>query len=697
MFKWLPSGKRLAQFGVPVAFIAILVALIIPVNTYWIDFFIMVSMFTAVLIVTLTMFINEPLDFSSFPSMILFTTLFRLVVNVTTTRSILSLGEAGKIIDTFAHFVIGGNYVIGVVVFGIITIINFVVVTNGAQRIGEVAARFTLDALPGKQISIDADLNAGIINEDQARARRKKLEMEADYFGAMDGASRFVQRDALVSIILIFINIGAGLVVGIWQQGRTFMESLTLFTQLTIGDGLVAQIPAILISTATGFMVTKSSDEETMGESIIHQLTQVYQPLVISGGFVVLLGFIPGMPWFIMLPAGISVMYLAWNMNKQKSKTPSPEELAAEKTAMEQGEGLTAEQKAKESLAGLLQVDQLELEIGYGLIPLVDTEQHGDLLERITNIRKQIAMTLGFIMPPMRIRDNITIKPGEYNIKIKGSVVAKGDLVLDRYLAMNPLGDDKTIEGTPTKEPAFGLEAYWIRPEERARAELAGFTVVDPATVLATHITEVIKNNATDLLNRQAVTEMLDQIKEQYSSLVEDLIPARMQISELQKVLQSLLKEKISIRNLPVILETLADYVNVTKDYELLTEYVRLSLARQICSELIDDENNLVVATLDPQIEVMISQNLQQSPSGTIPVLPPPYVRSLVDNIGRMIQTMTNQGYLPIFLVSPRIRPYFRKLIERVYTGVSVLSYSEITNDVVLKTIGMVESPSGSS
>lgn len=657
----------------------------------------MVSMFTAVLIVTLTMFINEPLDFSSFPSMILFTTLFRLVVNVTTTRSILQFGEAGKIIDTFAHFVIGGNYVIGVVVFGIITIINFVVVTNGAQRIGEVAARFTLDALPGKQISIDADLNAGIINEDQARARRKKLEMEADYFGAMDGASRFVQRDALVSIILIFINIGAGLVVGIWQQGRTFMESLTLFTQLTIGDGLVAQIPAILISTATGFMVTKSSDEETMGESIIHQLTQVYQPLMISGGFVVLLGFIPGMPWFIMLPAGFSVMYLAWNMNKLKSKEPTPAEIAAEKTAMEQGEGLSAEQKAKESLAGLLQVDQLELEIGYGLIPLVDTEQHGDLLERITNIRKQIAMTLGFIMPPMRIRDNITIKPGEYNIKIKGSVVTKGDLVLDRYLAMNPLGDDKTIEGTPTKEPAFGLEAYWIRPEERARAELAGFTVVDPATVLATHITEVIKNNASDLLNRQAVTEMLDQIKEQYSSLVEDLIPNRMQVSELQKVLQSLLKEKISIRNLPVILETLADYVNVTKDYELLTEYVRLSLARQICSELIDDENNLVVATLDPQIEVMISQNLQQSPSGTIPVLPPPYVRSLVDNIGRMIQTMTNQGYLPIFLVSPRIRPYFRKLIERVYTGVSVLSYSEITNDVALKTIGMVESPSGSS
>lgn len=681
----------------PVAFITILVALIVPVNTLVIDFFIMISMFLAVLIVTLTMFINEPLDFSSFPSMILFTTLFRLVVNVTTTRSILSEAKAGNIIDTFAHFVIGGNYIVGVIVFVIITIINFVVVTNGAQRIGEVAARFTLDALPGKQISIDADLNAGIINEDQARARRKKLEREADYFGAMDGASRFVQRDALVSIILIFLNIGAGLVVGIWQQGMDFKEALALFTQLTIGDGLVAQIPAILISTATGFMVTKSKDEETMSESIIKQLTQVFQPLVISGGFVMILGIIPGMPWFILIPAGLGIIYLAWKMQIESGKEQTPEEIAAERTAMEQGEGLTAEQKQKETLAGLLQVDQLELEIGYGLIPLVDTEQHGDLLERITNIRKQIAMTLGFIMPPMRIRDNITIKPGEYNIKIKGSVVAKGDLVLDRYLAMNPLGDDKSIEGTPTREPAFGLEAYWIRPEERARAELAGFTVVDPATVLATHITEVIKNNAPDLLNRQAVTEMLDQVKEQYSSLVEDLIPGRMQVSELQKVLQTLLKEKVSVRNLPVILETLSDYVNVTKDYELLTEYVRLSLSRQICSELIDDENNLVVATLDPQIEVMISQNLQQSPSGTIPVLPPPYVRALVDNIGRMIQTMTNQGYLPVFLVSPRIRPYFRKLIERVYTGVSVLSYSEITNDVVLKTIGMVESPSGSS
>jgi len=689
---------------VPFLVLAAVLMLVIPFAPAILDLFVIFSLITGVLIILTTMYVRAPLDFSIFPTVILFTTIYRLFLNVATTRSILSNADAGHVINTFATFVTGNNPVVGLVIFIIIVVINFVVITYGAQRIGEVAARFTLDALPGKQISIDADLNAGIINEEQARQRRRQLEREADYFGAMDGASRFVQRDAMAGIILIIVNIGAGFAVGMLQKGMSAGDALTTFTNLTVGDGLVANIPALLISTATGIMVTKAATDETVGLSVITQLTSQWRALAISAAFLFVISLVPGMPKLFIWSACAVLGFLAWSQRRS--------ELADQAAGLPEGappgapaapgapgeppaEPLSPEEEARRNLEQLLSVDLLELEIGYGLIPLVDKNQGGDLLDRVNNIRKQVALSLGFIVPPMRIRDNIVLKPGEYHVKIKGSAVAKGELMLDRYLAMNPLGAETEIEGIEVQEPAFGLSALWINTEDRTRAETEGFTVVDPATVLATHLTEVIRNNAADLLSRQAVQELIDMIKGKYPAVVGDLVPDKLSVGDIQRVLQLLLTEKVSIRNLPVILETLGDNAGLSKDPEVLTEYVRINLGRQIVADYLDDEGKLTVLTVDPRVEEKVASSLQQTTTGTIPVLAPQYLRDLVGACTKHVQAAIAKGLTPIFLVSPRVRPYLRKILAKVFPGLVMLSYGEIVGEIEIRTIATIIDPEG--
>lgn len=682
------SARKHVEMLVPLIFLSSLLLMIVRFPPAVLDVFVVGSLISAVLVSVLTMYVRAPLDFSIFPTVILLTSVYRLFLNVATTRSILSSADAGQVISTFATYVVGNNYVVGIAIFAIIVIINFVVITFGAQRIGEVAARFTLDALPGKQIAIDADLNAGIIDETQARERRKKLESEADYFGAMDGASRFVQRDALAGIILIFVNIIAGLVVGITQMGMDWNEALQTFTSLTIGDGLVASLPALLISTATGIMVTKSATEETVGQSVLTQIFAQAKVLWIASGFLFIVSLVPGMPKMILWPVVGLLAYIGWRMTTRETveerehPSPKPSETVE-----------TPDDRRKRELEDLLVVDQIELEIGYGLIPLVDAEQQGDLLERVNNIRRQVATEMGFIVPPMRIRDNIQLMQGEYKIKIKGTDVAGGELQIDRFLAMNPGDPETEFDGEKTTEPAFGINAYWISPSERARAESAGFTVVDATTVLATHITEVIRGNAPDLIDRQSVKALLDSLKERLPVIVEELIPGKLTLAQVHKVLQLLLKERVSIRNLAVLCETLGDYGGEVKDPEVLCEYCRQALARQITSQYAAVDGSILVSTLDPSVEEKIAGSLQQTPTGSIPVLDQRYLRKLIENTGKQIEKMLQAGSPPLFLVSPRIRPYFRKIIERSFQGVAVLSFSEVTREVQLRTVGFVEAP----
>ncbi len=682
------SARRHIEMFVPLIFLASILLMIVRFPPAMLDFFVVGSLVAAVLISVLTMYVRQPLDFSIFPTVILLTSVYRLFLNVATTRSILSTADAGHVISTFATYVVAGNYVVGIAIFAIIVIINFVVITFGAQRIGEVAARFTLDALPGKQIAIDADLNAGIIDEAQARDRRKKLESEADYFGAMDGASRFVQRDALAGIILIFVNIIAGLIVGITQMGMDWNEALQTFTSLTIGDGLVASLPALLISTATGIMVTKSATEETVGESVLSQIFAQAKVLWIASGFLFIISLVPGMPKLVLWPIVGILAYMGWRMTTRTAEEERERPAAARVEAAE-----SADDRRKRELDDLLVVDQIELEIGYGLIPLVDADQQGDLLERVNNIRRQIATEMGFIVPPMRIRDNIQLMQGEYKIKIKGTDIAGGELQIDRFLAMNPSDPEMEFDGEKTTEPAFGINAYWIPPSDRARAEASGFTVVDATTVLATHITEIVRGHAADLMDRQSVKALLESLKERLPVIVEELVPGKLSLAQVHKVLQLLLKERVSIRNLAVICETLGDYGGDVKDSEVLCEYCRQALARQITAQYAGVDGSMLVSTLDPSVEEKIAGSLQQTPTGSIPVLDQRYLRKLIENTGRQIEKMLQAGSPPVFLVSPRIRPYFRKIIERSYQGVAVLSFSEVTREVQLKTVGFVEAP----
>lgn len=568
------------DLSVLIMVVLIVAMLIIPLPSWLLSVLIIMNISVALLVLLTSMNMREPLQFSIFPSLLLLLTLFRLGLNVSTTRSILSKGEAGGVVETFGTFVIGGNVVVGFVVFLILIIIQFVVITKGAERVSEVAARFTLDAMPGKQMSIDADLNAGIISEQQARERREKIAQEADFYGAMDGASKFVKGDAIAGIIIVLINMLFGMVIGIVQQGMDIGEAAKRYTLLTVGDGIVSQIPALLISTATGIVVTRAASDDNLGADIMRQLFAYPKMLYVTAGTIFLLGLLTPINDLLTIPIAALLAFGAHQFKKQANVPQTATEETEEEIEMDQ-------MKSPESVVSLLSVDPIEFEFGYGLIPLADANQGGDLLDRIVMIRRQLALELGIVIPVVRIRDNIQLQPNEYRLKIKGNEVARGELLLDHYLAMSPGIDDDAIEGIDTVEPAFGLPAKWISEDMKERAEMFGYTVVDPPSVVSTHITELLKAHAHELLGRQETKQLIDHVKESYPILVEEVTPNPLSVGDIQKVLANLLREKVSIRNLPVIFETLADFGRMTTDPDLLTEYVRQALARQITSQYV--------------------------------------------------------------------------------------------------------------
>lgn len=664
--------------------IGVVLMIIIPLPSGLLDILLAFNITISVVIILLTMFTTEVLQFSSFPTLLLITTLFRLALNISSTRLILRDADAGKIIEAFGNFVVSGNYAIGIIIYLIIMIIQFMVITNGSGRVAEVSARFTLDAMPGKQMSIDADLNSGLIDEEQARQRRKNLQMEADFYGAMDGASKFVKGDAIAGIIITLINIVGGIIIGVVMNGMEMMQAVETYIMLTIGDGLVSQIPALLISTASGILVTRSGTDSNLGNSIVKQLTGFPKVIAIAATVLLFLAVIPGFPHFIFLVlavcAGISAYFL---YKDEKDQTMA-------KMEEEQAQIIETEKREPENVMSLITVEPMEIEIGYGLIPLADESAGGDLLERISSVRRQCAIEMGIVVQPIRIRDNLQLKSNEYVIKIRGTVTAKGELMPNMLLCMDPTNGDFEIQGINTIEPSFGLPAVWINKDQREDAEIKGLTVVDPTTVMVTHLTETIKLHSHELLGRQEVKLIIEAVKEKYSAVVEELIPDLMTIGEVQKVLQNLLKEKVPIKDMVTILESLADNSRVTKDIELLTEYVRFAVGRTICSPLVDENGAITVVTLSPDIEEKIAGSIQKSMQGSFPAIDPDTTGRILGSIKNILESVYFYDNQPVILVSPKIRPAFRRLIEMVFPNITVLSLNEIPNDIEIRTEGVV-------
>ena len=673
---------RFNDFSVLLAVIMIIVMLVIPLPGWLLSVLILLNISLALLVILVAMNTQEPLQFSIFPSLLLLLTLFRLGLNVSTSRSILSKADAGGVVDTFGSFVIGNNPLVGFVVFIILVIIQFIVITKGAERVAEVSARFTLDAMPGKQMSIDADLNAGLISEQEARERRQKIQDEADFHGSMDGASKFVKGDAIVGIIIVLVNIIFGLIIGMVQMGMPFDEALHTFVRLTVGDGLVIQIPALLIATATGIVVTRVSTEGNLSTDVMDQLFQYPKLLFIAAGTIFLLGFTP-INFFLTTSIATILALAGYFMMKNKEEVPETEEDIDE----EESESM----KSTENVISLLNIDPIEFEFGYALIPLVDASQGGDLLDRIVMIRRQLALELGIVIPVVRIRDNIQLEPNEYRLKVKGNEVASGELLLDHYLAMTPDMDDDSIEGIDTKEPAFGLPAKWISEDKKDEAELLGYTVVDPPSVISTHLTEVLKRHVHQLLGRQETKELIDHLKEDYPILVDEVTPDPLSIGDVQKVLAKLLKENVSIRNLPVIFETLADYGKMTNDTDLLAEYVRQALAAQLTKQYVSDDQSLRVITLAQSVEQVIINHIQQTEHGNYLALDPETQEKIVTNIYQQVEQASFQYENVVILCSPTIRMYVKQLIERVIPDIAVLSYNELEPNVQVQSIGVVD------
>ena len=661
--------------------VSIVVMMVVPIPPLMLDILLTISISAAVLTLMISVFTKDPLDFSVLPSLILILTLFRLSLNVTTTRLILGEGHAGEVIQQFGEFVVKGSAVVGFIIFAILVVVNFIVITKGSERVSEVGARFTLDAMPGKQMSIDADLNAGMITETQARDRRQKIQAEADFYGAMDGASKFVKGDAIAAIIILFINIIGGFVTGVVIRGMDIMEALHTYTLLTIGDGLVTQIPALLMSTATGLVVTRAASETNLAEDLSSQLFHTPKALYITAGVAMVLAMF-GLPLLPLLIVAIVLVVLGRVMDKGSQKAVVEESAAARETALE-------ESKKPENVLNLLNVDNMELELGYALIALVDVQQGGDLLDRIVLIRRQVASELGFIVPVIRVRDNMNLQPNQYSIKIRGAEVAGGEILADHYLAMSSgLGDDN-IPGIPTKEPAFGLDAKWINAVYREEVEMNGGTVVDAPTVLATHLTEVIKSNAWEILSRQDVKTLLDHAREQAPAAVDDAME-HLDLGHLQKVLSNLLRERVSIRDMVTILETLADYASTTKDLDRLTEYVRQSLARQIVQPLLGMDKQLPVLTLDPKLEQLILDSIQPSDFGSYMTLDPRVLQELMQSLAREMEKMVLKGYNPVLVCAPVVRINLKRVTERQLPQLMVLSYNELVHGVQVQAVGMV-------
>ena len=664
--------------------ICMILLMIIPLSPGLLDVLLALSITLALVILLITMFTLEPLQFSVFPSLLLVATLYRLALSISSTRLILSDAAAGKVIAAFGGFVVAGNYVVGFVIFIIITIIQFVVITNGAGRVAEIAARFTLDAMPGKQMSIDAEFNSGLINESEARARRKRLQREADFFGAMDGASKFVRGDAIAGIIIIIINILGGFVIGVTQKGMQLLEAVQTYTLLTIGDGLVTQIPALVIATATGILVTRSTSDASFGKELTSQFTNFPKALMMAAGILFILGLIPAMPNLLFLSLAGITGYGAFNMMKgdKQKQAKVQEEMAAQK--------MQAQKKEPENIFSYFQVDTLEIEIGYNLITLTEEKQGGDLLQRLAAVRRQCAAEMGIYVRPIRIRDNLQLNPNAYSIKLRGIEVASGELMPTHYLAMNPMDEEIEIKGISTTEPTFGLPAWWVSADEREQVETAGCTVVDSSTVLVTHLTEVIKRNAHEMLGRQEVKELLDVVKEKNPVVVEELVPDLLAMGEVQKVLQNLLREKVPIRDLAGILEALSDGARTSKDADFLTEWARQSLGRTICRQYIGADGKIAVFTLHPKLEQLLTDSIEQTQIGAYPVLEPQVARQVFNKLKESAENMSLQNLPPVLICSSRVRLPLRRLIEKNLPNLAVLSLNEIDPNIEIEVIGTV-------
>ncbi len=659
--------------------VSIIVVMVVPMPTFLMDIMLSFNLALALIIFLSTMYNNEPLDFSVFPSLLLVVTLFRLSLNVATTRLILTQGDAGAVVFAFGNFVTAGNPIVGFIIFIIIVLIQFIVITKGATRIAEVAARFTLDAMPGKQMAIDADLNSGLITEEQARTRRAKISQEADFYGAMDGASKFVRGDAVAGIIILVINVIGGFVIGVAMQGRDWMEALHLYTTLTIGDGLITQIPALMISTGAGILVSRAASRNNLGSEISGQLLKNPRVLAVAGSIMVLFAAVPGFPKIAFLLLGASILGAAYLGTVREKK---------EKLKLE--EPLNAPKPAEERVEDYLHVDSMELEIGYGLISLVDKNQGGDLLDRITMIRRQLATEMGIIIPPIRIRDNIQLKPNEYRVKIRTIPVGKGELMSGSYLAMDPGTTTRKVRGIETVEPAFGLPALWITESQKEAAEIAGYTVVELPAVLATHLTEIIKRHGHDLLTRQDVQNLIDTIKEKQPTVVTELIPSILTVGEVHKVLGNLLRERVPIRDLLVILETLADVAPRNKNTDILTEYVRNALAPQICEIYKDDSGIIPVITLDPNLEAKLEGSMTDGDGAYRLSLSPTDVQRILEAIGKEVDSVKQKGELPLVLCAPTIRGQLKKITESSLRDLIILSYNEIVPGIEVRSSGMI-------
>ena len=671
---------RFRDTSVPIIFVAIILTFILPIPDFILDFLLAINIMVSAIILLNTVYLTEPLQLSVFPSLIVITTLYRLSLNITATKLILGRGEAGRVIEGFGRFVGQDNLVVGFVMFLIIMVVNFLVITKGSERVAEVAARFTLDAMPGKQMAIDADLNSGLISEAEAKERRRKVQREADFYGAMDGASKFVKNDAVAGIIITFLNIAGGLIIGMVMRGEELGTALQTYTILTIGDGLVSQIPALMISSATSFIVTRAASDSNIGQDLFKQVFSNPKVMFIASGLSFVLSFFLSRIPFLLLAAILG--FIGYTMMKQQKEAIKQEEVKVEESEIE-------EIRKPENVVSLLQVDPIELEFGYGVIPLADVNQGGDLLDRVVMIRRQLALELGMIVPIIRLRDNIQLNPNEYVIKIKGVEVANGEMLLDHFLAMNPGMVEEEIDGIKTTEPAFGLPATWISEGQRDRAEMLGYTVVDPPSIIATHLTEVIKKFAHELMGRQEVQVLIDNVKQNYPAIVEELVPKVMVIGEIQKVVANLLKEGISIRDMVTILETLADYAPVTHDPDMLTEYVRQSLGRAITKKFIADNRSNVI-TLDPKLEQVIIDSVQKTETGSYLTLEPAMSNNIINNLSKQVQKLVHLGQQPIVLASPVVRLYFKRLSEQAIPGLVVLSYNELDPGVEIQSVGIV-------
>jgi flagellar biosynthesis protein FlhA len=672
MFKFSQYADIFLAIGV----VLIIAVLIIPIPTMVLDLLLAANITLSLVILLTTLYLKRPLELSVFPGLLLVVTLFRLSLNVASTRLILGEGYAGTVINSFGNFVVKGNYVVGFIIFTILVIIQFVVITKGAGRISEVAARFTLDAMPGKQMAIDADLNAGLINEDDARRRRSDITREADFYGAMDGASKFVRGDAVAGILITMVNVIGGFIIGVAQQGIPLADAVKKYTLLSVGDGLVTQIPALIVATASGILVTRAAGDSNLGGEIAKQVTLQPKALAIASGLVFALGIVPGMPFVPFTVFSVAVGLAAY-LTIQADKRREAEKATKEIHIVPQ-ETKTPTEQAEESL----HLDTLEVEIGYGLIPLVDAQQGGDLLDRIATIRRQLATEMGVILPPIRIRDNVQLKPNLYEVKLKGSTVAHYELMVEHYLAINPGHLEDDLDGFPTCEPAFGMSAKWIVQNYRELAEMKGFTVVEPAAVMATHLTEIIKTHAAEIFTRQDVKNLVERVKRETPAAVEDVVGELVPLATLQRVLQNLLTERISIRDMVTILETLADYSQQTKDSDVLTEYVRMALRRMITNSYRSSDNHMNVFTLDPQTEKFLSDNVQATKQGLMLVLPPAKGEVLISKIKTTCEMMGREGLTPVLLVSPNIRLALRRYVQGTIPNIVVISYSEVLPDV---------------